>query len=910
MRQKSFFISTILVTLIMGFNSCTLFIDDDELFNTNSEPLPKYQGKGYDEPVTGKGEYVDVTYQLYESTMTIQPEDELTNYIHRVDTMGYLTVIHIDKNVPKDLVPKIGQMIVSGNIDLFPHHGLCDMVYSIEESNGELLVKSALSEPQYAFKEMQIHTHIPTKGLFEEYEVFDEDGKSLGVINHEEQAKIRANRVKDINSAARRFQDKDYDINFNDWVSLLKTIVEGIKGGCKDTVYKGKPNRLDWEMFGGINFPETTIDANLNPFSDDPMFLNVNLGRGEFELEAKFSVNFGMPEPKYYDILPKSLEKKLNTPKAFMIGAFPVVIIPNIFAQLGFQAKASISLSPWISVPWGDEKLKLLEAATGTHQIRKTEAGLDIDGEGELDAYFLVNLGLGLYTDAVTFNLQPQIRWSHVLKVGTGDLISTKDQKTSSGLTYKQAVDVGAGFKIVSDGGTFASLIDLIKRKAAKFINFVDKASEFANKYYESGTFSEWQEFLCGAGGQNINDPTHPEIDKSKQDILRAEYQKRINEGKSPDQVKDEILKEKAETKKKVDAEMDVRNQKNIHKIDKKRLKENKSRNKKFEMEFGPWYPSFLNLYTYKRYWYPKIKDKSLHVGASSEGGKFKMAASYQMEDHGLKPLKGIPEVALWWVPGFEIKSGSTMIDDITAGRGNGTFNITLINDDTPNDQRVTCTFNNLNYPEGTLTCVPYFALWREAFAYGGEFVDRVYDEPITFSVTTPSMAITKIQLTQKPTRTVDENHKETYHAKFNVIVKIRGTSNIADWGIRENNSDSKNKYKSSSLASPVTEGDERSGEVSYVMEYSISSENLVANVSLTPYCFLTGQNTSDPKKAKYFADFINEFDFGEWFTSSTGDDNYSHTNNYTLTLESVKCISTDDELSEEEDDYDYDEEE
>ena len=90
MRQKSFFISTILVTLIMGFNSCTLFIDDDELFNTNSEPLPKYQGKGYDEPVTGKGEYVDVTYQLYESTMTIQPEDELTNYIHRVDTMGYV----------------------------------------------------------------------------------------------------------------------------------------------------------------------------------------------------------------------------------------------------------------------------------------------------------------------------------------------------------------------------------------------------------------------------------------------------------------------------------------------------------------------------------------------------------------------------------------------------------------------------------------------------------------------------------------------------------------------------------------------------------------------------------------------------------------------------------------------------
>lgn len=896
----------LMALMVITFNSCTLFIDDDKLFNSNSESLPTYKGNGYDEPVTGKGEYVDVTYQLYESTMTIQPEDELTKYIHHVDTLGILSYIYIDKDTPKDLIPKVGQMIVSGNIDLFPHHGLCDMVYSVEEKDGEYLIKSGLSKPEYAFKKLELNTHIPVEGLFDEYEVFDEDGNSLGVINQEEELnKIRANRAKGVNGVARKFENNDYDINFNTWEELAVKIVQTIVTGFEKKSYKKHNNNDDISssltIHGGINFPSTDIEANLNPFSDDPMFVNVDLGQGDFDLDIDLGINIGMDAPEYFNVIPDKLAKKLNTPKAFMIGAFPVVIIPNIFAQFGIQAKASINIGPWLSVPWGEIKLKLLELSREKKQERHAQHGFEVNGEGELGFYFLVNLGLGLYTDAVTFNAQPQIRWTHKLNLTTDD-INPIGHSLNFNPTYTQSLDLGIGLKVVADGGSFAAIGKKISEKCSQYVEIIDKASKFANEYYEGGSFEEWQEYLAGAGGGMGDDDLHPEIEKSKKDKMIAEYEKRQKEGKSPDQIKEEILKEKAAAKKEVDKEMDVRNQKNVHKINKEHLQKQSNKRKKFELAFGPWWPAFLNITSSTRYWYPRVNNKTFHVGATFDKGNLVFVPSYQLEDHGLYPLEGeFPRALKYWVPGFVIKLGNEELRTIYAN--------TRVDNSTESGEQIKVAIKDLKYIDETLTCYPFFELVREASGYGAEKLFRQYDRPIPFSVTTPAMAITRLELTNKPTHKI-ENGRDVFYCGFDVYVVIAGLSSIADWGIRENNSLSEDRYKSSSQAVAYSEGNEKSWGASYLLHYSIRSEDLLTLVSLSPYAFLTGQTTSDPEKAKYFAKWQSEIDFGQWFKGNVSDNTSHSGNNYTLTLESVEYIPSDDELNEQDDDgYDYDEE-
>jgi hypothetical protein len=159
--------------------------------------------------------------------------------------------------------------------------------------------------------------------------------------------------------------------------------------------------------------------------------------------------------------------------------------------------------------------------------------------------------------------------------------------------------------------------------------------------------------------------------------------------------------------------------------------------------------------------------------------------------------------------------------------------------------------------PDQTYTC-------RPGYAYSGKDRPSIWDKPITFSATTPSISIVDLKMT-KNTREVmyDENIQPTgmiYSYSFDTYSEVKGSRNVSEWGIIDLNDQNAKTRVHTSKSSTLKSGQ-------YIHHWSIKNTRLSKiKISLQPYVFAKDGNKSDWSEAKFFpvyhATIQDEFDF------------------------------------------------
>ena len=894
MKRKSFFISTIMTTLFLVFNSCTLFIDDDNLFEGKTSTLPKYEGEGYDKPVTEVTEFADITYQLQENTMTLNADDELSKYIIRTDTLANMKMIYFNKSVPRELLPQIGQIVVSGNTDLF-EYGMCDFVYGVDEKEGEIVVSTVLTDYTNAYKELKISAHPNIREIMTSFEVYDEDGNYLGEVNQEElrQLKASAKRAKGISqlSTDDDGEEVDYDISFKLLNDIVKTTILPL---VKGPVLKEDPKpglNTDISISGGVVLPKIDMDVNLSLFSDYNLYVDASVGEGfvDFFLDMRFGV--GMKSPRWYSFIPKKFEKIKS---AFRTGA----IVWDIFLNWGFQLDCNLSVKPRFRYPFGGKRIKVLDAKVSDlgGLLKESSFWFDELGmSGDVDfPMLLLNIGAGIGTDDVTLNVEIILRNRFTGHVDFIDRSYIEDK-----------LNLGLAVVLRGKGSILSKLLNKIREKIYKkfpnLLSFMEmEAANYVEEYLASGTLEEWAKYEIGDYSSINPDRLKAMEAWAKEKFLTIEEWKDLD---SFDRKQNMAKVKEIKTIQNARSEEQKKHRQKKAKSNEKSMANPENGNKDFEWRIGPWWPK-LTEWTLlpKRYCEPKIMDNTFKVGAKWEyvGGDKQLVfvPEYRIKDIGLDTKFSNKK----WKPGFRILLGSEVIHDVELDDNH------FITESTMAGVKYSTKLQGMSWldAEETFVCEPYFRRYDE-----DKRTDKLtFESGLAFSPSTPAMSITKFKVANAKYEV--KNDANEFSCNIIVYVSIKGMQNIAGWGIRDDYDDnSSTKYHTNKDAVGVSEADGQAlnaGQGTFMMTFSLKSSKIITDMCLTPYIIPRGQDVNNKDKAKFFSQWNQQIDFSKYIQGS-GYSNSSGFDDYTLTLESVEYILLDDDETEEQGEtYDYEE--
>lgn len=904
MKQKSIFISIILAVLIMGFSSCTLFIDDDNLFtNSDKKPLPTYQGKYYDEEVTEKGKYCDVVYQLQDNTLIFNAENELNNYIFRLDTVGYLTNIYFDKSVPNHLLPKLGQPVVSGNTSLFKM-GLCDMVYDVGEENGEIVVRLAPTEYTNVFKELKYNFHPDLKEAFRSFSVYDEDGNLLGK-NSQNDNIDEANSNKGMKEVLKNMKDDDpykgyYDIDFEEiysWGSIGKAfydIVKSVHDGFQPVNKSGLGKSFNCALKGGIIFPDESMPYNLNPISKDPLYFDVEqLHGGITHIDLDLEMFAGMKDPMWFSIIPDNLQTLIDN---FTLG----VVSIDLFLECGFKVDGSLNLHPVYTNFWNGRKAHIIGNKTDKiGDDRPSEFDWkDLALKGNIHVpMFRLGIGGGIakipiriYAEII---LDPTLSGVIDLKENFADISHSKEGNNSR---IDTSGEIQVGLLIRAKGEWISKLLNTIKDKLPSIQRAWEAMGKIEQQYVKTGTLQDWNLYfneLDGHGGWGGGiDPSLAQNMEDYRQKVEKEYFKNNPESNKPGAPTPDFKKIIMEKK---NVEFDnVEKEINSKKV--KKLKEEKETNKQnplkpenannvFEYELGP--IPLVQLYKESHYCYPRYIDGSFKIGAKDP---FHFTPEFKLDNPGMRSYV----LGTSYYVDFAIYNGSEYVNKAEL--------------DSPVKKI------EMNTPKGTLykgvmswfylddnvsyTCFPRYKI-------GNEYV---LGRSIPFSAIPPAVAITS----RYPEVTDAYYLKDVpeYQCKFTIEVGTDGIQYIKKIGIIDDNDLSNKKYHfdNDAISSLIT-GDKRAGKGRYKFLFSIKSTSTIAEVSLSPFIIpsdaqLESDRPTEDELNKYatvFSQWKAKIDFLDYINENMSTSlPSSSSNNYSLTLESVEFIPNDDEMTEE----------
>jgi hypothetical protein len=239
------------------------------------------------------------------------------------------------------------------------------------------------------------------------------------------------------------------------------------------------------------------------------------------------------------------------------------------------------------------------------------------------------------------------------------------------------------------------------------------------------------------------------------------------------------------------------------------------------------------------------MKDGTFRMGRDWDYNKENLIwnAEYVLEDPGLM------SIVRDYYPGFLIKLGSQEIIYMVANDGKKLS----VKD---KGKKITSEFKGL-YQDYVYTCQP-------GYAVTGTDKATMWDKPITFSATTPSISIVDLKETKKERK--DQYNEQgdpigaTYNYAFDTYSEVKGSRNVKEWGIIDLNDDNaKTRVHTSKSASL------KSGQ--YVHHWSIkNTKKSKVLISLRPYVFAKDGDKTDWNDAKMFpifnATIQDDFDF------------------------------------------------
>ena len=783
--------------------SCTLFIDDEL-----PKDLPAYNGKGYDEIVHETTNNYDITYKYNKSTIVLDDNNELMRHFVKVESneAAGLHVLFFDGSTPEDLLPRPLQGILSSNIDIF-YYGLSDMVLTVEKKNGQNVVTCKHTTMEYLFDDLHFSLEIPFDEYVESYDLLDDEGN---VVAHVDNGPSRANSH---GRSVKREEDADdymaVDIPFH--IDRNFAQAKGFGDNAEITLDGGLKCKLfcecDFSWGEGLTFQLYAKD-------------------GEFKIGYKVKISKGTDDP----ILIMGNDDLFDGKIRVQVG--PVVVVPVLGISVNLGLEGGIETSFDYTKPF---EFKIGFDGEDFYSESKTEEGeytVDFEAYGTIEFPMIkLSIGFGIGTNAITY------RFEVYLTLETKATISSAQFNLTSGKTDIQMnpkieikLKLGFAFALVAEGKVISKILNkikgYIKEKFAKL------------KRVESGAdhFSRSVNLTLTALAKQLN-PNGELLSPEEAAIVHG-----LLEG-VPEAQRMEVLQKKLEEME----NLEVRHVPELNEIDEdaNTTPPNENDDKISALRLGPFYLDKLTWPVYSNYLFPKMKEGSLRVGR-------------KWDDHKGENLIFIPEFTLEapgllsivrdFYPGFIIKLGSEEIMFLPAN------NIERLYWKTEPGRVYKAEIPGL-YGNYTYTCIPGYAV------SGGER-PTLWDKPITFSATTPSLSIVDFKTTEASVKTILGENLYTF--RFDTYTNVIGSRNISEWGILDN--DDKNPFTKRHKNKSATL---KSG--SYIHHWSIKNTlKQKVTVSLSPYIFAKDDDKSNLDNAKIFPTYNETMTCGYDFSTNT----------------------------------------
>ncbi len=826
------------VALLLLLTSCNLFIDD-ELENQ----LMEYDGKGYDEVVTDSTDSYRVSYQYKKTTMELNADNPLTQHIVRVesiDSAGFHT-IYFDGSTPVEKLPRVGQHIVSNNLDLFPY-GLCDLVGIVEHTGGQHVVICKTTDVKDAFEYLSFHATMPVGNYFDEYDVYDADGDFLAHIdNREENARARAMTRSD--------EEGDDYIDVNVPVGLPP-----MEGAQLDIWKKkiGLPTNLQITANGKFT---AKLYADCDFDWDKGLNCKFQLKEGCFTDTVHIVLTGGMSGPK--KILGN--DDLLNGKVRFNIG--PVVVVPVFGFSLNFQIYSSLDATFTYTKSFAGEVGFWDGDFHADSKFEPDKIGFKLEAAANADIAILkLSLGFGLFTSDLSLRAEiyAKLRLKAAVSMDIGKFIEDPGDPVNIDFNPKVNLDFNIGFalSLVAKGAIIGKVLNKIKSHVKERSSFMSAMENFAS----NGTYTEW---VALKNGEYVN----PEVLAEMEKLLGNKT------GKDREDLIDSWIKAKGKELSGIKGLSDKATNTELtgHVMEPGEGDDDKD----FELRLGPFYPNLLKWTIFERYIFPKMKEGSFKVGQkrTSAYDPILFTGEWTLQNPGLFTfIKNV-------YPCFTIKSGDDELFVLFPENEEDA----KITGTTPSGKRYTVEIPSLLEDE-TYTCIPGYAL-----SYGGRPV--MWDKGLAFSTTTPTIAITKFAVTSKEIKKIKEVLKErdNYVFKFLTYTSVTGEANIKEWGILD-----EIDSNPATRMHPSNEAALRGG--SYIHYWTVNSPWSTFNIELRPYIFgRDATDLQDLKQATLFKTYKKELNYWDIDESRQAtpqswpaDNSFGLKQNYILTLDSV----------------------
>lgn len=777
------------------FTSCNLFIDEDL-----ERELMEYSGKGYDKVVSDSTDTYNVSYQYKKSTMELNADNPLTQHIVRFESIDSACchIIYFDGVTPEHMLPKAGQHIVSTNLDLFPF-GLCDLVCLVEKTGGEYMVTCKGVDVKEAFDYLQFKTTFDVNDYLDEYDIYDEDGNFLAHVDNREE-----------NAAARtRSGDGDDYINVNIEIPSFES------DAMKKKYYT---DRLKLTLTGGLKgklYAECDFDW------DDGLQCKVRFKDGEFSIGLKIEATGGMAKSKKIC----GNDDLLNGKVKFNVG--PVVVVPVFGFSLNYQIHGDLVTEVKFKQP-----LDFTVGFDGSDFYAKNDSKhfsveTKFEAAANLECPIVkISLGFGLFSSDLSLRLEIYAQWHTKAAVATGLASFFGDDGHPHNIDFnpKLTSDVEFGFAValVAKGMIIKKVLEKLKEHVKQRTTAINATKN----YFANGSVSDWVNYKEGDLGA-IEPKVLDEMMKCLGGTTGEARRNLIDEwirAKSREAQSKPKMPESEETGHVVPGAGDD--------------------DKEFALRLGPVWLDKLKIPVFDRYIFPKMKDGSFKVGQKWTGinEDIIFSGEWTVEDPGLLTyMKTL-------YPCFTIMSGS---DEL----------FTLFPENEEDAKLTGSTANNKKYKveiphllaEYPYTCIPGYAL-----EYDGRPV--VQDKGLAFSTVTPTISIVK--LVETGHEAIDFEVEGTpftkHHFYFDTYSNVKGSVNIKEWGIYDNNDINPLTARHKSSSATLQSGN-------YIHHWTVNTLKTKVQIDLSPYIFgRDASNTYIMSNAKLFPAFKKKLKY-EW---------------------------------------------
>lgn len=794
--QYMLMLCTVLLT------SCNLFIDEDL-----ERELREYSGRGYDKVVSDSADNFKVDYQYKSTTLELNADNPLTQHIVRVETIDSAGAhtIYFDASTPENLLPQVGQHIVSNNLDVFPF-GLCALVGIVEKSGGEWVVNCKNADVKDAFEYLDFHASIPVGDYFDEYDIYDEDGEFLAHIDNREE-----------NAAARtRSDDGEKFINVNipfDLPLSSDRLTEWRKKFYND--------HFKLTFTGGI---KGKLYADCDFDWDEGLNIKFKFKDGSFEFGIKIETIGGMPDSKKVF----GNNDLLNGKVRLTVG--PVVVVPVFGFSVNAQVYGSLTTEIKYKKPFDFE----IGFADGDFYSKDNSGKSTLTTKFEAACNFdfpvvKISLGFGLFSSDLSIRAEVYAKLATKASVATGTstFFDETDEPVHIDYNPKLTTDFQLGFAValVAKG----MIIKKVLKKIKEYVKDRSSGMKALSNYMANGSYSDWIAFKQGKLG-DIKPSVLEEMEKCL--------------GGTKDEARANLIDEWIRTKQKENQGLRDPSFADMtgHVVEPGEGEDDKE----FALRLGPFYPDKLKWPLVNRYMFPKMKEGSFKVGQkwTAADQDIIFSGEWAVEDPGFITY------AKTLYPCFTIMSGSEELFTLFPEN----VEDAELNGSTPKNKKYTVEIPHLE-AEYPYTCIPGYAL-----SYEGRPV--VQDKGLAFCTVTPTISIVKLVETDHSVDVIGETSYAIHHFHFDTYSNVKGSVNIKEWGIYDNTDinplTARHKSKSATLQSG-----------NYVHHWSVTTTKTKIQIDLSPYIFgRDALNTINFDYAKKFPAFKKklkyEFDFSD----------------------------------------------